>query len=89
MFDRWLESVDDKPGLNRSMLELLRANHLNDPDVYTTCSIQLDAMAIRQLVAYDAHHGKMTGFVNLGMDENTNDEAKEALVFMVVGTKGH
>lgn len=85
---RWLESVDDRPGLNRHMLEVLRQKHTEDPDTYTTCSIQLDGMAIRQLVAYDAHHSRMAGFVNLGTDENNNDVAKEALVFMVVGTRG-
>lgn len=85
---RWLESIDDRPGLNRHMLEVLRQKHVEDPDTYTTCNIQLDAMAIRQLIAYDAHHSRMAGFVNLGTDENSNDVAKEALVFMVVGTRG-
>lgn len=86
--DRWLESIDDKPGLNRPMLDLLYNKHLEDPSNFSTCCIQLDAMSIRQHMAYDAHHGVMTGFVNMGMDEKSNDLAKEALVFMVVGTQG-
>jgi hypothetical protein len=31
----------------------------------------------------------MTGFVDLGYEDVSNDEAKEVLVFLVVGTVGH
>jgi hypothetical protein len=68
---------------------MLSQKHSQDPGTYTTCSLQIDAMAIRQHVSYDAHSGKMTGFVDLGFDDVSSDEAKEVLVLLVVGTTGH
>lgn len=68
---------------------MLSQKHQDNPSQYTTCSLQLDAMAIRQHVSYDTHLKRMTGFVDLGYEDVSNDEAKEVLVFLVVGTVGH
>lgn len=49
----------------------------------------LDAMTIKQKVEFDSRSKKVTGFVNLGAGEEENSEAKEVLVFMLVGLRGH
>jgi len=52
-----------------------------------SCSITIDAMAIKKHLSYDAHGKKMIGYSDLGMGPE-DDVAKEALVFMVVGMAG-
>jgi Transposase protein len=89
IFHRWLESVDAKPGLNRSILNMLASRHAANPQLYTTCSLQIDAMAIRQHISFDSKSQKMTGFVDLGFGDSSADEAKEVLVLLAVGTTGH
>lgn len=49
----------------------------------------LDAMTIKQQVEYDARKQTMTGFVDLGTGEENDQEAKEVLVVMLVGLRGH
>ena len=71
------------------MLDLLKTKVHSEPDKYKKCCLMLDAMAVKQQVAYDHHAGKMTGFVNLGDGDDATEEAKEVLVFMVVGLCGH
>jgi len=46
-------------------------------------------MLIRQQISYNGHTGRMCGSVDLGNNEDTDDEAKEVLVFMLVGLQGH
>ena len=48
----------------------------------------IDAMALKQGIDYDQCSGNMIGFVDFG-DGAEGDEAKEALVFMAVGTTSH
>ena len=83
-----MESVDDSPGFNSSVLVTLRDLVLKDPTTYKWCTLLLDAMAIRQKVEYDQIKGKMFGFVDPAFGSAT-DEAKEVLVLMVVGMQGH
>jgi hypothetical protein len=86
---RWLESVDSKPGINASVLNMLCDKKAENPDVYTRFSFQLDAMAIRKHVSWDPHTRTMSGFVDLGNGvEEGNEEAKEVLVFMLVSLNG-
>lgn len=47
----------------------------------------LDAMALRRHIDYQWHSREHTGFVDLGNGPET-EEAKEALVFMLVGLNG-
>ncbi|KAJ4923428.1 hypothetical protein JOQ06_021427 [Pogonophryne albipinna] len=83
---RWLCSVDGKPGLNKMMLE--RRCH-EDQAKYGCVALMLDAMAIRKHVQYNPHNQSMSGFVDMGDGNNETDVATEALVFMVVGLQGH
>lgn len=89
---RWLESVDERPGFNTQVLDGLKKLHAQNPDQYTSCSLLIDAMAIKLQVDYDQKFDRMVGFVDLGQGEGDDDgteEAKEALVFMVVGLTGN
>ena len=54
-----------------------------------SCCLLLDAMAIKQQIDYDTHKQKFTGYVDLGNGDELDCEAKEVLVFMLVGLKGH
>ncbi|XP_074521773.1 uncharacterized protein LOC141787381 [Halichoeres trimaculatus] len=45
---RWLCSVDDKPGLNKMMLDMLERRCLEDQAKYSCVALMLDAMAIRK-----------------------------------------
>ena len=47
----------------------------------------LDAMSIKQQVIFDSRTQSFSGFVNLGVVEDGATEAKEALVFMLVGLR--
>lgn len=51
--------------------------------------MMLDAMAIKQQVQYDARKLCMTGFLDLGSGEESDQIAKEVLVVMLVGLRGH
>ena len=48
----------------------------------------IDAMCIRQHVDFDHHSGTFFGYVDLGNGSDNTTEAKEALVFMLVGISG-
>lgn len=78
--------MDDKPGLNKIMLDMLRCK--DDQAKYRHVALMLDAMAIRKHVQYNPHNQSMSGFVDLGDGNNETDAATEALVFLVVGLQG-
>ncbi|XP_035990436.1 THAP domain-containing protein 6-like [Fundulus heteroclitus] len=86
---RWLCSVDDKPGLNKMMLDMLEKRCQGDQAKYGFVALMLDAMAIKKHVQYNPHTQSMSGFVNPGDGSNETDVAAEALVFLVVGLQGH
>lgn len=73
------------------MLRTLEGKVKADPTVYTNVALMIDAMAIRQQLVYAPSLKRMLGTVDLGIPgENEDGElAKEALVFMIVGLKGH
>ena len=71
------------------MLQALKDKVIKDPSTFTDVALMLDAMSIRKQIIYDSREKKMTGFVDLGDNNENEDEASEALVFMVVGFKGH
>ena len=48
-----------------------------------------DGMSIKQAITFDQSIGMMTGFEYLGDGDEGEEEAKEALVFMLVGVRGH
>ncbi|CAL9706444.1 unnamed protein product [Knipowitschia caucasica] len=86
---RWLCSVDGKPGLNQMMLDMLERRCREDQAKYGRVALMLDGMAIKKLVQYNPHTQSMSGFVDLGDGNSETEVATEALVFMVVGLQGH
>lgn len=86
---RWLISVDAKPGLNKMMLDVLGRKCQEDRTKYGLVSLILDAMAIKKHVQYNPQTQTILGFVNMGDGCNETGVASEALVFMVVGLQGH
>ena len=84
-----MESIDGKPGISSAMLSAHSKKVEEDPNVYTNVAMTIDAMAIRQQITYDAKSQRMVGFVDLGMEENCEDEASGAFVVMVVGLTRH
>lgn len=68
---------------------MLQRQSLEDHDRFGQVCLVLDGMSIRKQVLYDAHTRGMRGFVDLGMGVDETSEAREALVFMVVGIKSH
>ncbi|RVE64489.1 hypothetical protein OJAV_G00126390 [Oryzias javanicus] len=86
---RWMQSVDAKPGLNMMMLNMLQKRREEDQVKYGFVTLMLDAMAIKKHVQYNVHTQKMTGYVDMGDGMDETDVATEVLVFMVVGLQGH
>lgn len=86
-----MQNVDGSPGLNESMIDVLRSKVASAPETYRNACLMIDAMAVRKQVCYDSRTQKMTGLVDLGDGQTGSDcaEASEALVFMVVGLTGH
>jgi len=76
---RWLQSVDCQPGINCQALDYLCQMRTKSPEQYTRCAFMLDAMSIRQQVSYNGHTGRICGFVDLGSNEETDDEAHEIM----------
>lgn len=54
-----------------------------------SCCLMVDAMSIKQQIEFDSRRQMFTGFVDLGTGEESETPASEALVFMLVGLKGH
>ncbi|XP_063048863.1 THAP domain-containing protein 2-like [Engraulis encrasicolus] len=86
---RWLQTVDASPGLNICLLDMLEKRKLEDPDRFGQVCLMLDGMSIRKQLQYESHTRTMRGLVDLGMGLDETTVAKEALVFMVVGLRGH
>ncbi|KAM3605598.1 uncharacterized protein V6R79_001603 [Siganus canaliculatus] len=86
---RWLSSLDAKPGLNKMMLDMLERRRQEAEAKYGCVTLMLDAMAIKKHVQYDPQTQTMCGFVDMGDHLNQTDIASEALVFMVVGLQGY
>ncbi|XP_034057963.1 THAP domain-containing protein 6-like [Gymnodraco acuticeps] len=63
---RWLCSVDGKPGLNKMMLDMLERRCQEDQAKYGCVALMLDAMAIRK--QYNPHNQSMSGFVGWVME---------------------
>lgn len=81
--------MDDKPGLNKMMLDMLERRCIKDQAKYGHAALMLDAMAIKKHAQYNLHTQSMSGFVDMGDGSNGTVVATEALVFMVVGLQGH
>ncbi|XP_058622508.1 THAP domain-containing protein 6-like isoform X2 [Onychostoma macrolepis] len=86
---RWLSSLDARPGLNKMMLDMLERRCQEDEVKYGCVTLMLDAMSIKNHVQYDPQTQTMFGYVDMGDRLNETDVASEVLVFMVVGLQGY
>ncbi len=55
------------------------------------CALMIGAMAIRKQVIYDKSNAKFPGFIDYGgvIPEHSENQASEALVFLLVGLRSH
>ena len=84
---RWFENVGGNPGFTAESFALLKERVAEDgkKGQQVICNIQFDSMSIKKLLEFD---GKQThGYVNLGLEEENDDDTKlatDCLVFQVV-----
>lgn len=87
----WTSSVKCDPGFLRDVFEYLKEKAHNDSS-YRDCALIVDGMYVKSGVVYNKSKGCYEGFANFGEDIIAFDPdviATEALVFMLVGLKGH
>lgn len=88
---KWYQSVEAAPGFIKESLNILRSKVQEEDkrNQKVICSLQMDEMSIRRLIEWNGK--KLTGYVDLGtnLDGDNLPEAKEALVFLLVGVNGH
>ena len=75
--------MDDKPGLNKMMLDMLEKRWQKDQAKYGCVALMLDAMAIRQHVQYNPRTQSMSGVVHMG-DGNSETDADSATHYSTV-----
>ncbi|KAL7408435.1 hypothetical protein ABVT39_023519 [Epinephelus coioides] len=74
----WLCLVDDKPSLNKMMLDMLERRCQEDQAKYGCVALMLDAMAIRK--QYNPLTQSVSGFVDMG---DGNSEPDVAMVLLI------
>ncbi|XP_029676809.1 uncharacterized protein LOC115243752 [Formica exsecta] len=83
----WISSVNTKPGFQCDVFTELSNRPLKDRD----CNLVLDGMAIRKRIMWDSRKHRYLGYcdyVNSVSLEDSDTEASEALVFMLVCLNG-
>lgn len=90
LFTRWMSAVDARPGLTTSVLDMLERKVQAEPESCTNACLMLDAIPLKKHIDFEPASGKYVGFTDLGNGVGEEEEeASEALVFMVVGLRGH
>ena len=87
----WTNSVNCEPGFFKDVFEYLSQKSAVDEN-YRDCASIFDAIHLKSGLVYEHNRGTYDGFVNFGKDIVGFDEDKiatEAMVFMLVGLKGH
>lgn len=88
---KWYQSVDAAPGFLKESFNILKnkAQELQKKNQKLICGLQMDEISIKRFVEWNGK--KMTGYVDLGTNLDGDDlpEAKEALVFLLVGVNAH
>lgn len=85
---KWYSSVNGEPGFTQEAVNVLslkvRQTAEIDKNKKIICSLVFDEMAVRQQIEYDG--SRYHGYVDMGacIDFSDKEEAKEALVFMLV-----
>ena len=87
----WTSSVNCEPGFFRDVFAHLQQKAFED-NSYKDCALIVDGMYIKSGVIYNRSTEKYDGFSDYGEDLiafNPDEIATEAVVFMLVGLKGH
>ena len=81
----WYSSVNGAPGFTSEAFDVLKAKAEERKIV---CSLVFDEVAIKRCIEYDGQ--QYYGYADMGsiIEVNENEEAKEALVFMLVAING-
>ena len=90
MLRKWSTSVNCQPGFLSEVFQSLAAEVQKSADK-KECALILDGMAIRKQTIYDPKEDRYVGFVDYGgaLPEPCDQLASEALVFLLVGLRGH
>lgn len=82
---KWYARVDAEPGFTQESLNTLTLVCKNSQ--YTIyCALTMDEIAIRKSIEFDCSHGKYCGYVDYGLELESDlvDEATECFVLMVI-----
>lgn len=91
---RWMSHIDSRPGILQDAITFLAEKRKSsEGSQYELCTITIDGMAIRSECAIDPQdRSRVIGYENLGFGVDTSSGkklAKEAVVFLAAGLKGH
>ena len=88
----WLSNHGCYPGFtNEAFTELesrINSCDIDDCDKYRYCTIMIDEMSMKKNVQWDRVAGRFVGYVDMGFDEDSTEEASKALVVLAVGLIG-
>ena len=87
----WTSSVNCEPGFFQDVFNYLQEKAKEDIS-YRDCALIFDGMYIKSGIVYNKSNGNYEGFANFGGDISAFDPdamATEALVYMLVGLRGH
>lgn len=81
----WYKGVDCNPGFTSESFEAIRLRAAENSEKSLFCALAIDEMAIRKLIEWDSHNKHYYGFVNVGieLDSDSVPMATQALTFMV------
>lgn len=92
---KWYQSIDGKPGCTSESLKALKIRTAAKGGKII-CNLVMDEMSIRQEIVYDESTKKYSGYCDFGNpfaedddDDIDKEQAKEALVFLVVAVNDH
>jgi DNA transposase THAP9 len=86
-------TIDGQPGFTKESFDTL-TDMANNEAKEVQCNLVIDEMSIRKQVEIDSNRN-IYGFVNMGIfndaldPDETVPEAKNALVFLLVGVNGY
>ena len=87
----WSSSIDCSPGFFKDVFSYIQQKGLED-NTYKDCALIFDSMHIKSGLVYNPSTGNYEGFSDYGNNISAFDPniiATEALVFMLVGLRGH
>ena len=75
---RWMQGVEDKPGLNAYVLKSLKDSAIKDPYNYANCVLMFDEMSIKQSVMWIPSEQKRWAGIPVWLHHQTGDSCRES-----------